>query len=57
MSKDELGLDNAQYQKCLVDGNGDNDVPVEHAERTTFSAQLTNNDYCEDLNIELDFIF
>jgi hypothetical protein len=57
MSKDELGLENAQYQKCLVDGNGDNDVPVEHAERTTFSAQLTNNNYCEDLNIELDFIF
>ena len=57
MSKDELGLENTQDQKCLVDCNGDNDVPVEHAERTTFSAQLTNNDYCEDLNIELDFIF
>ena len=57
MSKDELGLENTQDQKRLVDCNGDYDVPVEHAERTRFSAQLTNNYYCEDLNIELDFIF
>ena len=57
MSEDELGLKNAQDQKCLVDGNGDNDVPVENTERTAFSAQFPNNDYCEDLNIEPEFIF
>lgn len=51
MSEDELGLKYAQDQKCLVDGNGDYDVPVEHAERTTFSAQFSNNYYCENLNI------